>query len=130
MLVAGFDDAHPAFSSASPALVAVQKSGRLVAHTIAEAVSVLTRARYGAPSEDVLAFLAQFLEREPVGPSPGQYPGALSELAARGVGGASIYDGLVAFSAHAAGLRLLSLDRRAQRTYERVGVDFELIAGG
>lgn len=53
----------------------------------------------------------------------GRLPGELEE---RGILGGAVYDGLVAMSARAHGLELLSLDRRAAQTYERCGVRFSL----
>lgn len=41
--------------------------------------------------------------------------------------GGAVYDALVGFTAKLAGARLLSRDRRAERTYRAVGVDYELI---
>lgn len=48
---------------------------------------------------------------------------ALEALAAGAICGPATYDGLVAATAVEAGLPLLSLDRRARRTYEAVGAD-------
>jgi predicted nucleic acid-binding protein len=45
----------------------------------------------------------------------------------KGVTGGSTYDALVAVTAKHAGVRLLTRDRRATRTYELIGVDFELL---
>ena len=42
--------------------------------------------------------------------------------------GGAIYDALVGASAAYAGATLLTLDRRAVRAYEAVGVDFRLLA--
>ena len=52
-------------------------------------------------------------------------PITLCEL---GVSGSAAYDGLIALTALAHAARLVSLDRRAESTYRRCGVDFELLA--
>ena len=44
-----------------------------------------------------------------------------------GIVGGSIHDALVGATARHAGARLLTRDRRAAPTYERVGVEFDLI---
>jgi len=48
----------------------------------------------------------------------------LSTLAQAGVFGGSVYDGLVALEAAGHDRTLLTLDRRAQDTYRRLGVAF------
>jgi hypothetical protein len=44
-------------------------------------------------------------------------------LVRRGIGGGSVYDGLVGWAAVVAGRPLLSLDRRARPTYQALGVE-------
>jgi len=51
----------------------------------------------------------------------------VATLAAAGIPGGAIYDGIVAATAKHHGYRLLTLDHRAARTYGAVGVDYELI---
>jgi predicted nucleic acid-binding protein len=51
----------------------------------------------------------------------------LATLAAGGVSGGATYDGLIGATAAEAGLPLLTLDRRARRTYEIVGADAHLL---
>lgn len=51
----------------------------------------------------------------------------LPRLAAAGVFGGAGYDGLVALEAAAHGLTLLTLDNRAQETYQRLGAPFQVI---
>ena len=48
----------------------------------------------------------------------------LETLAAAGVLGGATYDGLVALEARAHGRTLLTLDQRAQVTYQRLGLPF------
>lgn len=51
----------------------------------------------------------------------------LDRLAAAGVDGGASYDGLVAITATAHHHVLLTRDTRAVRTYERLGVDYDLL---
>jgi predicted nucleic acid-binding protein len=131
VLVAGFDPSHPFFPEAQVALVAVSRAGRLVAHTIAETFAVLTAAAgpYPAAPEDVVAYLAPFLGEEPIGVAPAAYPDAVGEMAATGVAGGAVYDGLIGLAARQHDAKLVSLDVRAARTYSRLRVRFRLLAG-
>ncbi|SEB65763.1 PIN domain-containing protein [Paramicrobacterium humi] len=52
---------------------------------------------------------------------------ALGILAAANIAGGAVYDGLVGLAAKAAGIPLLSCDRRAERTYTALSVETELI---
>lgn len=52
---------------------------------------------------------------------------AVDTLARAGVGGGSVYDGLVGLAAASVGTLLLTGDRRAVPTYAALGVDFELV---
>jgi hypothetical protein len=51
----------------------------------------------------------------------------LGRFAGAGVFGGASYDGLVALEAAAHGRTLLTLDERAQVTYQRMGVSFRVI---
>lgn len=57
-----------------------------------------------------------------------QRAGALERLARAGVSGGASYDGLVALEAAAHERALLTLDARAQPTYQRLGVAFLAVA--
>jgi predicted nucleic acid-binding protein len=124
VLVAGFDSTHPSFSLAEVALRDVRATGRLIAHTIAETYAVLTArgGPYPALPGDVTAYLEQFLDHEPLGIGPAVYPAAVNELAEAGVTGGAIYDGLIGLAARAADAELVTFDRRATSTYERMSV--------
>jgi len=52
---------------------------------------------------------------------------ALGRLEKLGVFGGSTYDGLIAMTAAAEGATLVTLDKRALRTYALIGVDVELV---
>ncbi len=53
---------------------------------------------------------------------------ALNRLEELGIWGGATYDGLIAMTAAAEGATLVTLDRRARRTYALVGADVELVA--
>ncbi|MGH2922616.1 MAG: PIN domain-containing protein [Solirubrobacterales bacterium] len=127
VLVAGFVPAHPFFSVAQAALARVRREGSLVAHTIAEAMAVLTAGPFLAAPDRIHQYLQPLLARQPVGIEPADYPAAIEELTRADVSGGALYDGLIAIGAREAGATLLSLDARAAGTYERSGVSFELL---
>lgn len=52
----------------------------------------------------------------------------LKQSASAGIIGGAIYDALIAATAKHAGAILLTRDRRAVATYERIGVQYELLA--
>jgi hypothetical protein len=52
----------------------------------------------------------------------------IERLAGAGVVGGASYDALVALEAEAHGQTLLTLDRRAHTTYQRLGIAFEVLA--
>jgi hypothetical protein len=94
-----------------------------------EAYAVLTRLPSGlaVSASDATAVLGSRFDGQPLA-LPAHVRGALpGTLAAVGVFGGSSYDGLVALEAAHHTHRLLTLDRRAQITYRRLGVDFSAI---
>lgn len=95
---------------------------------MAETFSTLTRRPDPHPAARVLRYLGQFLNRPPVSLPPGSYYDALEHLANGEILGGAIYDGLIAAAAEHADLRLLSFDRRAARTYAKLGVDYEILS--
>lgn len=127
VLIAGFDPGHESHKRATRSLVAVRDRGALIAHTIAECYAVLTSGAFLAPPRQVGAYFEQFLTREPIGLRPEEVPASLALLADAGVVGGSTHDGLIALGARGAGARLVSLDERAAATYERCGVDYEML---
>jgi toxin FitB len=132
VLVAGFDPDHQFHAEAVPALVDVKASGRLVAHTLAEAYSVLSSpgGPYRFEPGAVIAYLDQFLERsDPIQPRIGSYREALDLLGTRNRAGGAVYDALIALAARDAGVSLVSLDRRAERTYAACRVEARMLAG-
>lgn len=63
-----------------------------------------------------------------LGLSPRALRLALGRLEELGVFGGATYDGLIAMTAAAEGATLVTLDKRALRTYSLVGVDVEVVA--
>ncbi|MGH2990358.1 MAG: PIN domain-containing protein [Solirubrobacterales bacterium] len=127
VLIAGADPEHPFSRQATAALVEVRDRGRIVAHTLAETYAVLSSTAYERAPIRVAEYLSQFLDRAPVGVTPERYPEAIMGLARSGIGGAAVYDGLIALGARDAGIGLVSLDRRASTTYRLCGVEFRLL---
>lgn len=129
VLIAGYLPGHQFHALAASALAGVRRSGRLLAHTMAETYAVLTAPAgpFVVPGESVLRYLGQFLSQAPHWLSPGAYATALAELARAGIEGGGIYDGLVAIAARDLGSQLISLDRRARPAYEKLGTDFRLL---
>ncbi len=111
---------------AAPALATVTT---LPAHVLIETYSVLTRLPSGlAVSASVAAdVLASRFGSAPLRLDAAARIAALERLASAGVFGGATYDGLVALEAQAHGRTLLTLDRRAQTTYTRLGVTIEVL---
>jgi predicted nucleic acid-binding protein len=121
----GWHDRH---DKAAEALARVTA---LPGHVALEAYSVLTRLPAGLAVSAATA--ADVLARR-FGDAPLILPGAqrgvlVARLAGAGVSGGGAYDGLVALEAAEHGRTLLTLDRRAQVTYQRLGIPFHVIDG-
>lgn len=127
VVVAAVLGGHPDHEPARH-LVAASRP-RLVAHVAFEAYSVLTRL----PQPDRLdpAAAHMVLERafpdDPLTLRARQLARLLRSLAAAGIAGGAVYDGLVAGTAREHDAELVTLDRRARATYATVGVDFRLL---
>jgi hypothetical protein len=109
-----------------PAAAALEVVTALPAHVIVEAYSVLTRLPSGLAVPPTLAAStlklrfhdsALRLDNE-------HRDRLLRALADAGVFGGASYDGVVALEAKAHGEALLTLDQRAQSTYQRLGAPF------
>lgn len=103
---------------------------RLAAHTALESYSVLTRLP--GPFRADTGTVTEFLRRTFDGPRLTLGQQAQDELpdrlAACGIEGGAVYDGLIALTAQAADAELLTLDRRALGTYSRCGTPARLLA--
>ncbi len=90
---------------------------------------MLTRLPSGlavAPALAARALMERFADEPLRLPGPGRQD-LLETLATAGVFGGASYDGLVALEAKAHGQVLLTLDERAQPTYQRLGAPFRVI---
>jgi predicted nucleic acid-binding protein len=133
VLVAGFVVEHRFHDAAAPAVAEVRAGGRLVAHTMAEAYSVLSAPGgvYRAEPGVIVDYLDELLEGTgPIQPRPDTYREALELLSDKRRGGAMIYDALIALTARDAKTTLISLDHRARPTYELCGVEARFLNEG
>lgn len=128
MLVAAFASWH---EDHLLAVGEVARRPRLIAHSMIEAFSVLTRLP--EPQRADPAMVAEFLERnfrdDPLVLGPADARAVPGTLAGLGVVGGSAFDGLIALTALAGDATLVSLDQRAAATYRRCGVKFEIVGG-
>jgi toxin FitB len=101
----------------------------LPAHVAVEAYSVLTRLPGGlaVPAPLAAEVLADRFPDPPLTLRAAERRGLAQRLAAAGVAGGAAYDGLVALEAASHGATLLTLDRRAQDAYRRLGVPFRAL---
>jgi len=101
----------------------------LLAPVAVEAFSVLTRMPppHRAPARLALEFLQRHFDWPPRALAPEAYGALLGDAARSDILGGAVYDALVAVTAREAGSMLVSLDRRAARTYRAVGVEHRLI---
>jgi predicted nucleic acid-binding protein len=126
VVVAAFASWHERHASAAATLA---RRPRVPAHVLVEAYSVLTRLPppHRAPAQLVAAFLKERFPAAPLTLPARDHVRLLTRAAESGIVGGSVHDALVAATVRHAGARLLSRDRRAAPTYERVGVEYELI---
>jgi toxin FitB len=116
---------HPACEAASEALKACKIT---IAHVAIETYSVLTRlpAPHQVDATTAVAVLKERLPAKYATLDTDRSAAALGQLATAGVSGGATYDGLIALTALAHDLELLSRDARAARTYRALGVRFTL----
>lgn len=127
VLVPALSGGHPFHAAASPVL---DRVSALPAHVLLETYGTLTRL----PGEDRVPASVAASMLETLGIGVVTLPGALflpllGSLAARGLIGGAVHDGLVAATAKHHDLTLVTRDRRARRTYEAVGVRVEMVEG-
>jgi predicted nucleic acid-binding protein len=99
-------------------------------HALAESYSVLTRlpgdARVGL--DDAVRLLdGNFCAV--LAPEPDSLARIHSTCAKFGIGGGAMYDALIALAARDHRIELLTRDRRAEATYQRLGIAYSLIGG-
>lgn len=102
-------------------------SGSMVpAHAMLESYSVITRMPGGVDPR-----LAAEVVLERLAPVEIDLPMSMRDTIRRlvdaGISGGAVYDGLIGLTAAAAECRLLTRDRQASKTYERLGVDYDLV---
>jgi predicted nucleic acid-binding protein len=108
-----------------PAIEALGDARDLVAHAELESYSVLTRLPEPFRAEPAL--VTEYLREDYPGkrmilPEPARRE-LVMRLAGLAIAGGAVYDAMVAATAAHHGYRLLSCDRRATATYERLGVE-------
>lgn len=126
IVVAAFASWHEQHSMADKE---VDGKARLVAHCAIEAFSVLTRLPppHRVAGHLIRDFLTARFPDPYVGLDPSEFQGLIPRLVELGISGGAVYDALIATAARAADDLLVSCDRRAAQTYERIGVAFRLI---
>lgn len=124
--IAGFASWHEHHQAAAEALAA---GPLIVAHAAVETYSVLTRLPepHRAEPRIVDGYISGTFNSAKPGLTPERQSGLVGELAAVGVSGGAVYDAIVALSAGEFNLVLLSLDRRAAKTYRALDAEFELL---
>lgn len=127
VLVAGFATWHEGHG---PAVRALNRGVRIIAHTAFETYSVLTRLPppHRVQAGVVSAYLAAISTSDYLTLDPQSLRGLLDHLPNQGVTGGATYDALIGWTAKRAGATVLTRDRRAVPTYERLSVEFELVA--
>lgn len=126
VVVAALRADHPHRERAIEALRSDGSHG-LVDHVLLEAFSVLTRMPGRAEPRAVASLLRRW-RPAPVLSLPAPARDDVPErLATAGVAGGATYDGLIALTAAHHDVELLSLDRRAARTYRALGARFRLL---
>lgn len=125
-VIAAFASWHERHEAARDALRGVVD---LVAHAELEAYSVLTRLPepFQIASSDMAAYLGRRYPGSRLSLPASERQGFVARLAGGRIFGGAVYDALVAATAGHHGRRLISCDRRAAQTYERVGVDVEYL---
>lgn len=123
VIVAALASWHEHHDAAAQSLADVRS---VPAHALTETYSVLTRLPGGLAVDATIA--AELLRERFPGPllrlSGAAQRRLTDTLAAAGVFGGSSYDGLIGLEAASADLPLLTLDQRAVRTYQRLGVAY------
>lgn len=101
----------------------------LPAHCLVESYSTLTRMPEPLRVAAAVAqeALAQQWGSRLLAPSADLYPDLLARCARHRVVGGGTYDALVALTAASHEATLVSLDRRAERTYRLLGIDYRLL---
>jgi predicted nucleic acid-binding protein len=126
VIVAAFASWHEQHEAADRAIA---DGVRLIAHCVVETFSVLTRLPppHRAPPSLVWEFLRVRFSEPYITLDEAGYRALLPRLGEMGISGGAAYDALIAVTAAAAGASVISCDRRAAATYDRLGVAFQLL---
>lgn len=126
VVVAAFASWHQGHRAAVQALA---RGPRVPAHVLLETYSVLTRLPppHRSPASVVAAYLMEQFAEPPLTLAPRAYGRLIARAAEAEITGGSLYDAVVAATVAEARGKLLTRDRRAAATYERIGVEFELL---
>ena len=126
VVVAAFASWHELHEPASRAL---DGGVRLPAHAAFESYSVLTRlpAPHRAEPRIVQACLADRFQEPLLTLDGTAHARLLDELASLGIAGGAAYDALVSATSREADATLVTCDRRAATTYERLRVPYRLL---
>lgn len=122
VVVAAFASWHEHHEAARQALGETQD---LIGHVELETYSVLTRLPepFRAPPNIVGLYLKEDFQGKRMALSQAAQRRLVDRLSALPISGGAVYDALVAMTAAHHGHRLLSCDRRAAKTYDRLGIE-------
>jgi predicted nucleic acid-binding protein len=122
VVIAAFASWHQHHEAAARALRDVRD---LVGHVALETYSVLTRLPEPLRAEPALVarYLREDFSGERLLLAEPEQRALIGRLADLSISGGAVYDALVAVTAEHHGHRLISCDRRAAMTYERLGID-------
>jgi len=126
IVVAGLSSWHSHHELALPFL---SVSPAAIQHVIAEVYAVLTRLPRGRGVKPTIALrsVLSAFGPERLTLSATELELLLERLAPADIGGGATYDAIVAESARLGDTELVTLDKRASRTYETVGVRYLLL---
>jgi predicted nucleic acid-binding protein len=108
---------------------ALSEADSALGHVVTEAYSVLTSLPhpFRVEPQTAASSLAERIPPELLALDGASLRDLPKRLAAGGISGGSVYDGLIALTAARHGTELISRDRRATRTYAALGVRYRLI---
>ncbi|HEY2141948.1 MAG TPA: PIN domain-containing protein [Solirubrobacteraceae bacterium] len=122
IVIAGFASWHEKHAAALDGLRGI---GDLVAHAELESYSVLTRLPepFQIAPDDIADYLRKRYPGRRMALPEAERRALVARFARLSIAGGAVYDGLVALTAAHHGYRLISCDRRAASTYDRLDVE-------
>jgi predicted nucleic acid-binding protein len=102
---------------------------RLLGPVAIETYAVLTRLPqpHRVPASLALEYLRGRFQLPPLTPHGRSFASLLAAAADKGIRGEAVYDAVIGATARDSGATLLTLDRRATRTYDVLGVEYRLV---